>query len=291
MQEILLLKGLPASGKTTFARSLVEKNKNWKRVNKDELRAMVDSGKWSRDNEQFILNLRDSIIESSIRKGYNVVVDDTNLSPKHYRTMCQMVDEFKNEGIEITIEEKVFDVDVDECIKRDNKRANSVGAEVIYRMYNQYLFKPKDYPFFHQSLPLAIISDVDGTLAKNVGRGHFDWSKVKGDKLCQEVALVVTAMHAQGYQLIITTGRDGSCEKETREWLAENHVDFDELFIRPAGNFERDEIIKERMFNDHIAGKYNVVGVFDDRPQVVRMWKRLGLYVFDCNQDYYKIEF
>lgn len=40
MPKLLVLKGLPASGKSTYAKELV--NKGWKRVNKDDLRAMID---------------------------------------------------------------------------------------------------------------------------------------------------------------------------------------------------------------------------------------------------------
>lgn len=40
---------------------------------------------------------------------------------------------------------------------------------------------------------------------------------------------------------------------------------------------EKDAIIKERLFRQHIEGKFCVEFVIDDRDQVVRMWRDLGL--------------
>ena len=34
---------------------------------------------------------------------------------------------------------------------------------------------------------------------------------------------------------------------------------------------------------NHINGKYNVLGVFDDRDQVVSVWRSLGLTCFQVN--------
>ena len=53
--------------------------------------------------------------------------------------------------------------------------------------------------------------------------------------------------------------------------------------MRSSGDFRKDTIIKEELYNKHILNKYNILCVFDDRKSVVEMWKKLGLYVFDCN--------
>ena len=151
----------------------------------------------------------------------------------------------------------------------------------------------------------AIIVDVDGTLANMSGiRGPFEWDKVYLDKPHQDVIDLVKDLAGLGYEdysdnsdacpecgysdrmnfapkykIIITTGRDGVCEKATKKWLAEHGVPFDEFFIRPAGNNEKDSVIKSRIYMDHIRPKYDVKFVIDDRNQVVDMWRSLGLRV------------
>ena len=84
MIKVFLIKGLPASGKSTWAKKLITENPNsYKRINKDDLRAMLDDSKHSNDSEKFILQVRDSLILMAIEKGKHVIVDDTNLAPKH----------------------------------------------------------------------------------------------------------------------------------------------------------------------------------------------------------------
>lgn len=133
----------------------------------------------------------------------------------------------------------------------------------------------------------AIIVDIDGTLAKMNGRGPFEWHRVGEDKLNKPVRDVVQAMN-WGYpgdiEIIIFSGRDGSCKEETVKWLANNDIDYDQLHMRPAGNFEKDNIIKRRLFDEHIAGKYDILFVLDDRNQVVDMWRKdLGLTCFQVD--------
>ena len=90
MPILTMTKGLPASGKTTWAKSVV----GAKRVNKDDLRAMIDNGKWSKKNERSILAARDNLIIQYLREGSSVIVDDTNLNPKHEQDLRKIADTF-----------------------------------------------------------------------------------------------------------------------------------------------------------------------------------------------------
>ncbi len=144
---------------------------------------------------------------------------------------------------------------------------------------------------------LAIIVDVDGTLADMRGvRTPFEWDKVHLDKPHQDIIELVQGFASleaytgeydddgdeiidSRYKIIITTGRDGVCEEATRKWLAEHGVPFDDFYIRKAGDFRKDNIIKSEIYMDHIRPKYDVKFVIDDRDQVVEMWRSLGLRV------------
>lgn len=123
----------------------------------------------------------------------------------------------------------------------------------------------------------AIIVDIDGTLAKMNGRGPFEWDRVNEDKVNQPVKDIVNAM-ADKYIIIIFSGRDSVCRKATEWWLAMNGIRYDELHMRPEGNFEKDCIIKRRLYDENIVGKYHIHFTIDDRDQVVEMWRKdLGL--------------
>lgn len=129
------------------------------------------------------------------------------------------------------------------------------------------------------TLRKAIIVDIDGTLAKMNGRSPFDWSRVGEDSVNQPIKTLVMAMKKlQLYTIIIFSGRDGVCRTETINWLIENRIHYDKLFMREEGNNEKDSIVKRRLFDTFINGKYEVEFVLDDRNQVVDMWRKdLGL--------------
>jgi hypothetical protein len=142
---------------------------------------------------------------------------------------------------------------------------------------------------------LAIIVDVDGTLADMRGiRGPFEWDKVHLDKPHQDIIDLVKdfadaekysdtflddGLIEYKYKIIITTGRDGVCEEATKKWLDDHKVPYYDFFIRKAGDFRKDNIIKSEIYMDHIRPKYDVKYVIDDRDQVVEMWRSLGLRV------------
>jgi uncharacterized HAD superfamily protein len=129
----------------------------------------------------------------------------------------------------------------------------------------------------------AIIVDIDGTLAKMNGRGPFEWHRVGEDKVNEPVKTVVNAM-SKLFKVIIFSGRDGVCRTETINWLYANSIKYDKIFMREAGNYEKDSIIKRRLFDTFVKDEYDVQFVLDDRNQVVDMWRKdLGLTCFQVD--------
>lgn len=269
---VLILKGLPASGKSTYAKELIDKNLNYKRVNKDDLRAMLDNSKWSKSNEKFVLEIRNKIILQAIEEGKNIIVDDTNLAPKHEEEIRELV---KGKA---EVEVKFFDIELEEAIKRDLKRPVSVGEKVIRNMYNQYL-KPQNEKYKPDIFKnTAYIFDVDGTLAIMSNRSPFDWDKVINDKPNLPVVELVRDLKSK-HKIIIFSGRDSVCKEETMTWLSMWGISWDYIDMRTEGDTRKDSIVKKEMF-DKVKNNYNILGVFDDRNQVVEMWRSLGLTCF-----------
>lgn len=87
----------------------------------------------------------------------------------------------------------------------------------------------------------------------------------------------------------IWSGRCESVRQKTLNWLMKIGITdieiLTELKMRPLFDKTPDDELKERWLNDHIAGNHKPIKmVFDDRSKVVRMWRRRGIFVFDCNQ-------
>lgn len=269
--KVFLLRGLPASGKSTYAKELVAKDHNWVRVNKDDLRAMMNGGVFSRKLEEQIVITERELVENALKIGKNVVVDDTNFNLAHERYFSQLARYYKAE-----FEVKFFDTPLEECIKRDNKRPNGVGEAVIYKMYDQYL-KPQPAIYEHnKNLRTAIICDIDGTLAHMKNRSPYDWSRVDQDEVDPVIKNLLNAVKNK-YVIILTSGRDEVCREKTEKWLRGNDITYGMLLMRPEGEIRKDSIVKRELFENHIRDYYNIEFVLDDRNQVVDMWRSLGL--------------
>ena len=269
--KILLLRGLPASGKSTYAKELVTKDHNWVRVNKDDLRAMMNGGVFSRKLEEQIVRTERKLAEDALKIGKSVVIDDTNFNPDHeeyFRRLAKMH--------MVEFEVKFFDTPLEVCIERDNKRPNGVGEAVIRKMYNQYL-KPQQAVYEHnKNLRTAIICDIDGTLAHMKDRSPYDWSRVYQDEVDPIIKKLLDTIKYK-YLIILTSGRDEVCREETNKWLRENDVPYGMLLMRPEGDIRKDSIVKRELFERYIRDYYNIEFVLDDRNQVVDMWRSLGL--------------
>lgn len=275
MKKVILFRGLPGCGKSTRAKAMIDANPGkYKRVNKDDLRAMLDNGHHSGGNEKFVLRIRDAIILQSLAEGKHVLVDDTNLHPKHEARIRQLVQgEAEVEIIDM------IDVDIDTCIARDLARPNSVGPGVIRRMWAEYLEHKKPELNQDSSLPRAIICDLDGTLALLNDRSPYDAAKCDQDLLNEPVADIVRRYHAGGHRIIFLSGREDKFREPTVRFL-EKYLGTDfryELLMRKSGDMRKDAIIKEEILRAAILPHYHVDFCLDDRNQVVDMWRGLGL--------------
>lgn len=83
----------------------------------------------------------------------------------------------------------------------------------------------------------------------------------------------------------IWSGRCESVRLKTEHWLFKNGFPLDiNLKMRPIGDNTPDDQLKERWLDEAISKGKTIQFVFDDRPKVVRMWRRRGIFVFNCNQ-------
>jgi predicted kinase len=291
MTRLLITRGLPASGKTTFARKL---QPGVVRVNRDDLRRMLHGQRlFTQWAEAQVTHAQRAAVEALLRARASVIVDDTNLRAKVVREWAEMA---ARHGASFEVHD-FTDVPLAECVRRDAGRPedDQVGEDAIRRMHERYLAgknTPLPVPFVDPGgpgvvyepdpeLPPVVLVDIDGTVALMAGRSPFEWHRVGEDAPNPAVIAAVRAMHAAGHAIVFCSGRDEVCRAETEAWL-ELFVDvpYEGLFMRPEGDSRKDSIVKREIFDSEIRDRWRVVGVFDDRQQVVRMWRALGLTVF-----------
>lgn len=150
MAKIIVCQGLPASGKTTWAKAWANENPEYRvRFNRDDIRNML--GKyWVSSREDFINYIYHNFMNEAMLKGYDIVIDNMNLNKKYLEELNNLVKEF-NEWIRLSplgksinyiIEYKSFlDTPLEVCIERDSKRDNPIGEKVIRDLYDKYKYE------------------------------------------------------------------------------------------------------------------------------------------------------
>ena len=125
-----------------------------------------------------------------------------------------------------------------------------------------------------------VLVDIDGTVAHRTNREPFEYDKVLEDRPDHQTIETINALWRAGYKIIFISARDDSCFDDSYEWLRLNCPPFIKLYMRKTGDFRKDAVVKEEIYRKHIEPFYDVFCVFDDRNQVVDMWRSLGLKCF-----------
>ncbi|MEV1332562.1 AAA family ATPase [Micromonospora costi] len=291
MPRLIATRGLPASGKTTFARTL---QPSVVRVNRDDLRRMLHGERlFTQWAEAQVTTAQRAQVEALLRARADVCVDDTNLRARTLRDWAELAARY---GADFEVHD-FTDVPLDECLRRDAARpeAERVGEAAIRRLHERYLEgralplpvpeartgRPARVQAPDTGPPEIVLVDIDGTVALNVSRSPYDMTRVGEDRPNEAVIAAVRAMHAAGYGVVFCSGRDASARADTVAWLARHvRVPYLALHLRALGDSRKDSVVKQEIYEREIRDRYRVIGVFDDRMQVVRMWRALGLTVF-----------
>lgn len=293
MNKIIMTVGAPGSGKSTWAKEFCEANENAKEFNRDEIRCELfdckrHEYKFTKQREKDVTNRQQARVALWLSQDKNniAIISDTNLNPKTHNTWEELT-----KDLDINIEYKIFDVPLEELYKRNIHRGEeAVPPEVIYRMYQevQWFIHGKPDWSKNEMLPKAIIVDIDGTIADNTKRNPHDLDSLHKDQPRQNVINHVNMMYQAGITVLITSGRekgdDDKHEIATRKWLDKHNVEYDKLFMRENKDSRKDNVVKKELFYKHIADRYNVLYVLDDRQQVVDMWRTLGLECWQVNR-------
>ena len=288
--RITLTRGIPASGKTTWAKAWVQESPADRiRVNRDELRRMLHGVSYGLTyaQEQSLTAVQQMIVREAVAAGREVVVDDTNLRARYVKEWFEYSPDVKFRD---------FPIDVNVAIERDATREHPVGAEVIRTYAQKFTRRGEPMPpperemgekldagqyVPDDTLDPAYIVDIDGTLAHipEGGRSPYDGTRVHEDILDEAVARVVSVLSETSH-IVIMSGRDEEFRTVTEKWLDDNGVARDALFMRPVGDRRKDHVVKLELFDRHVRGVWDVKGVFDDRNRVVEMWRSIGLKCF-----------
>ena len=137
-----------------------------------------------------------------------------------------------------------------------------------------------------------VIFDLDGTLAlidkrrkiSTKDNGKLDWGKFFDPDMIDlddpnTPVIQMAKLLSSSHRIFILSGRSDVTQHATFDWLRKHNVPFDHLVMRPQNHLYMPDNDLKQMWLDNI-GVDNVAMVFDDRQQVVDMWRKNGLTTF-----------
>lgn len=134
MSKLIICRGIPASGKTFWAKKWVlEDSEHRVRINQDDIRLML--GKyWVPSREPLVSHIQQEAICRAMSLGLDIVLDNTNLNPKVLKSLSDVA-----ASNEYELEYKdFFDTPLSVCIERDKARDIQVSEKIIRNFYNNY---------------------------------------------------------------------------------------------------------------------------------------------------------
>jgi predicted kinase len=291
-KQVIIPRGIPGSGKTTWVKNQMAAYPvgTVVRISNDDL-AYAAFGKdagvvsFTLESGKILEKMRLSLLETYLNIDFvsHIYIDNTNLSVKTVHSLERLASRL---GADVVVNDDFLGVEASECVRRDALRSYPVGKEVIISMSNKAaklkpwknLVKPNIIKVDNTSKDEScIIVDFDGTLAHMVDRGPYEWLRVGEDALDKSVYNLMKNYYGTGVKIVIISGRDGSALEGSIDWLTRNEVPYDEIHMCVEGDYRPDWIVKHELYQEHIADRYNVLFVLDDRNQVVDLWRKMGL--------------
>lgn len=292
--EIVILRGYSSSGKSTYA---AQNSQDAIIVSRDSIRAMLTGSSTKQvldyKDETLVTEIQETTVKAAIRRGVSVIIDDTNLVLRYARRWANLA-----QDLGVTYHVIDFKVEADECMSRNAWRGNGVNREVIESQAKRFPIKNwqpivathtaaaefKQY-IPDTSLPTAFSFDLDGTLAHMDGnRSPYDPTKYHMDSLDTKVAYLANVLWNDGHQIIVFSGRSEDGRKVTEKWLIDNGVVYNKLIMRKSGDARSDDIVKSELFDEYIAPRYNLLGMFDDRDRVIKALRAKGIKVYQVSE-------
>lgn len=280
---ITILKWIPASGKTTLAKSIIEENPETVWVNKDSIRKEKP---WLK--EWAIDEVQRTMIVQAIRAGKDVVVDNTHCNWKTLDSIIKYCESLCNKVLVRDIFLEWIDRDnltkqegLERCIARNLSREEHVPESVIHEMFLQC------YPLIWD----VVIVDLDWTLCNIDHRLHhvqagkkdrksfFEWMTEDG---VNDFVWRAMVWLSHTHRVVLCSGRPDNYCKQTVQWLKDYQIEYDHLLMRHHRDNRPDTVVKKDMYDKCLASA-NVVLAIDDRMSIIDMRQENWIPVLAVN--------
>jgi len=315
VNKIIVLVGPSCSGKSTWAEEHCRKNEKTYIVSRDTERIALFGEYRMGDNkeEKIITHMVYEKVSRLLENKCNVILDNTHLKMSYINDIVKRFNYAADIHIKHFEDYTLRQLDI-RNFNRGVATGKKIPTKVIKRQVNMHqsmmkqdyyaiIFYPKknegvkcnnmSQPIFFPGTEIEVknlyVCDIDGTLSSSEHRDIYGATdeEIARDRVITPVQRIVQVLMLDPeITVMFLSGRSDKYIEATRKWLSKNitmGLKF-ELHMRKEGDYRPDTVVKKEMYERYVAGKFNVLGMIDDRKCMVELWQSMGIYTIDVGQ-------
>ena len=168
--SLILLVGIPGSGKTTYAEKYIKEHPGTVHLSSDKIRAELWGNEATQGDNNEVFSLMQSRAINALNFGDDVIYDATNITRKDRSYIIALCPKFAK------IECHIIWAPIGTCIERDAVRKRTVGKEVIDRMLKRF-----QAPYYDEGIDEIKIIKPDGFDKYEYGNSVMKAMKIEHD--------------------------------------------------------------------------------------------------------------
>lgn len=129
MNKLVLLVGIPGSGKTTLAARLIDKG--YLCLCADDIRRELLGDTTDQGNKEQVFEVFFSRMEQAMAENRDIVVDNTNINPMHRKQILERASRLSYLDVQLWI----LDVPLELCLARNRARGRQVPEDIVTKMH------------------------------------------------------------------------------------------------------------------------------------------------------------
>ena len=167
---LIILCGIPGSGKTTYSKNYIERNKNTVHLSSDAIRKELYGDENIQGNPSDVFSLMQQRAIEALNNGQDVIYDSTAMTRKDRQGIISVCPRLAK------IECHIIWAPIETCIERDATRNRTVGKDVINKMLKRF-----QAPYYDEGIDSIKIIPPDNFNQTSYHNKCFDAMKIPHD--------------------------------------------------------------------------------------------------------------
>lgn len=131
MKRLIMLIGVPGSGKTTLAKKVAERG--FTVMNADSIREELYGDARQQGDPKEVFTLFFERLEKEMAEGKDIVVDNTNINTKQRKPILERAEKFGYKDVQLWL----LDVPLEVCLARNKTRDRVVEEDIVANMFSE----------------------------------------------------------------------------------------------------------------------------------------------------------